>query len=198
MLVVCRANHCRSPLAEHLLRRQVAERQLPWSVGSAGIAAEVDRAMHPAAVRVLRSRGIDARAWRSRRLTNSLVDAADLILTATEGHRDVLARTFPAALGRSFTLLQFAHLAGRVDQRFESSPDHFGEWLRDRVRAERSRTQPLPSSARNLPDPMGQASWKFLTCARTIDKGVQRMLTAAPAAQWQWDAPSPAGSESVA
>jgi len=41
VLFVCTANHCRSPIAEHLLRRELASRDLDWSVASAGTRAEV-------------------------------------------------------------------------------------------------------------------------------------------------------------
>ncbi|GGJ91538.1 hypothetical protein GCM10010123_21680 [Pilimelia anulata] len=111
ILVVCRANLCRSPMAERLAAAALGPRV---QVASAGTHARDDQPMHPHAAEVLRRAGLLDEGFRSRRLDPVLLHGADLVLTASRAERAACVRLVPAAVGRTFTLLQFARLAAAL------------------------------------------------------------------------------------
>lgn len=112
-LVVCSGNTCRSPMAEGLLRRVLADKLgIPetelaargYNVESAGVSAMSGVAPSPAAVRALKNRGIDISAHRSRLLTPEVVLRADHVYTMTHSHAESVLRLCPPARGRVSTL----------------------------------------------------------------------------------------------
>lgn len=105
---VCTGNTCRSPMAEALFRKLLAERQgcseddlidRGFFVASAGVSAGPGSPPSPEAVDVLRDRGVDLRGHESQPVTPHLLSRADRIYTMTRSHRDQLLRDFPDAAG---------------------------------------------------------------------------------------------------
>ena len=87
VLFVCTGNTCRSPMAEVIARRRVAD--LGWEqveVASAGVAAADGYPASGGSVRAAEAHGLDLADHQSTLLTRSLVDEADLILTMSAGH----------------------------------------------------------------------------------------------------------------
>jgi protein-tyrosine phosphatase len=164
-------------MAEHLLRHQLGSHDLDWSVSSAGTMAEEGRPMHRWAARVLARRGIDVGDWTSTRLDADAVLRADLVLTAGEDHRAVVARLAPVAMARTFTLLQFDHLVNALPMAQGLTAEEYGPALLDHAVRMRGIAQPLARGLRDIPDPMGQSSFRFSKCAATIERALQRMLT---------------------
>lgn len=119
ILFVCTANVCRSVFAERLTRRAFAARLGPeaarFVVTSAGTNAATGRGLHPHVGSILAARAADVDGFASRRLRPELVNAADLVLTATQEHRDRAIALAPAALKRCFTLPEFVRLSGYAD-----------------------------------------------------------------------------------
>lgn len=116
ILVVCTANICRSPLAEHLLRAEfgAAEPRMSFTVSSAGIRGWDGSEMEPNVAAELLRFGGDPREFRARPFTAQLGWGADLILTAGLEHRAYVLQELPEALRRTFTLLEFSHLLSEV------------------------------------------------------------------------------------
>lgn len=86
-LFVCTGNTCRSPLAEAIAIRALAE--LGWAhaeVGSAGTDAAPGSAASGGAVRAARRHGLDLSTHSVRLLTPEVVRWADLILGMGPGH----------------------------------------------------------------------------------------------------------------
>ncbi len=113
ILFVCTGNTCRSPMAELIMQKHLAERlgttidQLDKHgilVASAGIAAYPGGRAAPEAVQILASRGLDLAPHASQPLSDRLVEQADLILTMTAGHRDAILARWPEARDRIQTL----------------------------------------------------------------------------------------------
>src|SRR5439155_15398291 len=101
ILFVCTGNICRSPMAEGLLRQWVAHRGIRGVVvESAGVSGLHDTPPSAEGVRALRDRGIDISAQRSRRLTRSMIEGADLVIGLAQEHREAVGRLSPAARGR--------------------------------------------------------------------------------------------------
>ena len=113
VLLVCTGNTCRSPMAEIMMRRQIAERldctedDLDGRgviVVSAGIAAMAGCTPSSEAVEVMKEKGLDLREHESQPLTDKLVRHADLIYTMTNSHRQAMLRRWPNAAWRTFSL----------------------------------------------------------------------------------------------
>ena len=100
LIFVCTGNTCRSPLAEALCKKLLAERlgcaveELPrrgFIVLSAGLAAMMGGSAAKEAVDVARELGADLSQHVSRPLTAQLVAQADYVVTMTSGHLTALA-----------------------------------------------------------------------------------------------------------
>lgn len=110
VLVVCTGNTCRSPMAQVLLQRRLADaigcgiEALTDSgvmVISAGVAATSGAAATPAAVEAVQARGLDLSHHESRPLSDVLVRFADVILTMTRSHREAILSQWPDAADKT-------------------------------------------------------------------------------------------------
>lgn len=107
ILFVCTGNTCRSPLAEAITRRLIAQRQLTdVDVSSAGTSAWPDAPASDGALLVALERGMDLSQHRARQLSPEIVAGADLILTMGPHHLErVLAL---GGAGRGYLLTAYA------------------------------------------------------------------------------------------
>jgi protein-tyrosine phosphatase len=114
ILFVCLGNVCRSPLAEHLLRRRLDELLgggvSRVRVSSAGVRALVGEPMNELAEAELRRLGGDPGSFRAHQLTAVAANGADLVLTATRALRSRVLEEAPRALKRTFTIRELAAL----------------------------------------------------------------------------------------
>ncbi len=113
ILFVCTGNTCRSPMAEAMFRKmlaqhlQCAESDLSdrgFAVASAGLSATSGAPASAEAVRLLRRDGIDLTGHLSRTVTEELLERADHIVTMTKSHLEWIREEFPQAAGRARTL----------------------------------------------------------------------------------------------
>ena len=105
ILVVCTANVCRSPVAEHLLRRHLEATGHDAVVTSAGvIGGRLD--VHRYTVDAARMGGIDLTGHRSRLLTQDLIatEGADLVIGMAREHVAQVVGLDKTAWPRTFTL----------------------------------------------------------------------------------------------
>ena len=115
ILLVCTGNTCRSPMAEALTRKLLAERlscgvdqveEQGVAVLSAGLSAMFGGRAAPEAVATMAREGLDLASHVSQPLTEQLVRNADLLLAMTRAHRDAILAQWPDAGGRVHLLMQ--------------------------------------------------------------------------------------------
>jgi protein-tyrosine phosphatase len=104
VVFLCTGNTCRSPLAEALCKKRLADalgctvEDLPARgviVMSAGLAAITGAPAAPEAVEAAQALGADLSGHRSRPLTHDLVAQADLLVAMTRGHVQALLDHYP-------------------------------------------------------------------------------------------------------
>ncbi|KAA8998399.1 low molecular weight protein arginine phosphatase [Paenibacillus spiritus] len=106
ILFVCTGNTCRSPMAEGLLRKLAAERNLDLEVRSAGVAAIDGNSMSRHAAAILRDEGVQGDITSSQ-LKIGHIEWADLVLTLTQSHKRHVLQVHPAAVGKTYTLKEY-------------------------------------------------------------------------------------------
>ncbi|MBU8856786.1 MULTISPECIES: phosphotyrosine protein phosphatase [unclassified Micromonospora] len=190
VLHVCMGNICRSPMAERLLLLAVRERLARLDVDPAGSDALVHshsagtggwhagEEMNPPAARQVISRGGDTEGFAARRLRSDLIDAADLVLTATADQQEYVVALRPDAAARTFVLGEFGRLLGGLDRSAlpaaEPTPDAVyarGVALVAAADAARQDASALPTD--DLDDPWGRGDQCFSRVADEIEETVQ-------------------------
>ncbi|HMC65865.1 MAG TPA: L-threonylcarbamoyladenylate synthase [Gemmataceae bacterium] len=146
IVFVCTGNTCRSPLAEALCKKRLAERlgcapaDLPrhgFAVQSAGLAAMIGDRAAPEAIDVGHDLGVDLTSHVSQPLTAELVARADLLVVMTQ-----------------------AHLAG-VLMRYPGSETPI---------------RLLCGDGNDVPDPIGCDEGVYRECAQQISASLERLL----------------------
>ena len=117
---MCRANVCRSPAGQFLLAEALRKAGIGWSVSSAGtITLHTLPGMCSISAHGLEKTdgGTEyAERHTPRQVTTSLLDAADLVLTASRDERSAVARLSPTARTKTFTLVEAATLATHAER----------------------------------------------------------------------------------
>jgi protein-tyrosine phosphatase len=109
IVLVCTGNTCRSPMAEVLLKKRLAERlgckieeldDRGVVVMSAGINAPPGGRAAAEAIQTMQEFGLDLAQHESQPLSERLVKFADCIITMTAGHREAILQAWPDAESR--------------------------------------------------------------------------------------------------
>jgi len=107
ILMVCRGNICRSPMAEGYFQHHIHQSQSDVYVSSAGITALIDQPADTHAIDIMNQYQIDISKHRARQITDEFVRKTDLILVMTESHLNHLLSKFSMAKGKTFLLGHF-------------------------------------------------------------------------------------------
>ena len=99
ILYVCTGNTCRSPMAQGLTMKYAEDHGLELLVLSAGIFPDGERIADNAAA-VLKEKGIDMSFHKPRKLNQTDVDNADLIVCMSKQHAYAVVSIYPSAANK--------------------------------------------------------------------------------------------------
>lgn len=175
ILFVCSGNACRSVMAEAFARKAFGDGGA-FAVGSAGIQTAPGQPAHRYAVAAAAALGGDATGRVSRQLTRELMVDNDLVLTASARHRDHAVGMLPLASRRTFTLREFARIAGHLPPAVDDA------WTGDilvharsvvaNVAALRGRVPYVPAAEQDIADPPRRPG-PVRSCAQLIAEAVK-------------------------
>lgn len=167
VLFVCIGNVCRSPLGERLLAARLPRQG--FEVSSAGVGALVGAPIDPGAAAHLESYGGSADGFTARALVPAMVTSSDLVLTATKAIRSRVLEDSPAALRRTFTVLELAALLDVVPA--DTEP-------RVLVRAAADARSQAALDDYDIPDPYGRGDDAHALAAKVMADAVERIAKA--------------------
>lgn len=125
MLFLCTGNICRSAYGHRALRARLIDAgrgDVP--VASAGVQVNPRLRVPPPLVSLAEGAGIRGLSAHAPEQVGAVAMAeAGLVLTATQEHMRLALREVPRAISRTFTILEFAALVERMDERTD------GEWI---------------------------------------------------------------------
>lgn len=126
VLFVCRANVCRSPMAEAICNALAEDGDLPLRAASAGVVALAGEDMAPNSQAALEEVGIyPKKRHRARQVDEAMLREADLVLAMSPRQVAALSRRFGTPLTRVYALPEYA--LGAPPE--EGIPDPYGHTM---------------------------------------------------------------------
>ena len=96
ILFVCTGNTCRSPMAEGIFKKMIADKSVEGiTCSSAGLFAMTGDEVTPNAVKACERFAVDISAHRARRITGYILDETDKFVCMTPEHAVSLAMYVP-------------------------------------------------------------------------------------------------------
>ncbi|MGF6907561.1 low molecular weight protein arginine phosphatase [Fusobacterium sp. PH5-44] len=109
IVFVCTGNTCRSPMAEGIAKKFVADKKLDYKISSRGTKIDPKEVVaNPKSIEVMKSRNIDISKHQSKMFSKEDITNASLILTMTDSHKKGLLDLFPDAAPYTFTITEYA------------------------------------------------------------------------------------------
>jgi protein-tyrosine phosphatase len=177
ILVVCSGNICRSPVAEGLLRRGVQRRfgaEAP-TVSSAGTIGLEGSPATSESVQAAAERGVDISGHVARRLTDAMVEQADLVVCMAAEHRIAIEQLVPAAIDRTFTLKELTRLLEDDAPASLQSRDALATRAAEAAAGRRTGGSANPYDE-DIVDPLGMPLETYRAIAWELDEWIERML----------------------
>lgn len=124
ILFVCTGNTCRSAMAAAIMNKIAVENDLDILIESAGVFAAGGESASENAVKAVAKYGIDMSGHRAQPVTDDLIKQSDLILTMTEGHKQLL---LPMAGEKVQTLTEYAGASGDISDPYGGDLEEYEE-----------------------------------------------------------------------
>ena len=161
-------------MAETLLRHRLSRMGVDASVASAGL-LRPDQPASAHGVDILRERGLDMSAHRSRAMTRELLRSCDLILAMAREHVREAVVLDPGLWPRTFTLKELVRRGEAIGPR---GPDEaLPAWLARAGQGRRIAELTGSSPADDVADPYGGPRSAYERMAAELDDLLDRLVT---------------------
>lgn len=118
ILFVCTGNTCRSCMAEVVAKKLASDELESFEFSSAGIYAVMGESATNNAVSVMEELGIDLSCHIATPINLEMIKEADIILTMTLTHKQLVLNHFSEAKDKTHTLLEYIGQAGDIEDPF--------------------------------------------------------------------------------
>ena len=109
IMFICTGNICRSAMAEGLLKKQSKEAGLNIEVCSCGIYAEEGSLATYSAIEAAKEYSVDITYHKATHIRNSNITQMDVILCATNGHKQMVIQMYPNLKDKIYTMKEYAY-----------------------------------------------------------------------------------------
>jgi len=110
VMFICTGNICRSAMAEGLLKKIIEENKLDIEVFSCGIYAEDGDYATYNAIEVAKYYDVDISNHRATNIRNSKIEDMDVILCATNSHKNMVISMYPELINKVYTMKEYANV----------------------------------------------------------------------------------------
>ena len=108
IMFICTGNICRSAMAHWLLIKKLEEKNRnDIKVYSCGVYAQTGDAPTHEAIEIMKNYDVDLTKHRATNINKSNIRGMDLILCATNSHKNIVLNIYPDLEGKVFTLKEY-------------------------------------------------------------------------------------------
>lgn len=115
IMFICTGNICRSAMAHRMLEKRAKEENKNIEVYSCGVYAINGDVPTYEGIEVMREYGIDLSKHRATNIRNSGIEDMDVILCATNSHKNNVIAMYPALKEKVFTIKEYAGYRDNLD-----------------------------------------------------------------------------------
>ena len=109
IMFVCTGNICRSAMAEKMLEKKVKEKGMDIEVYSCGTYAENGDYPTLEAIETMKEYEINMTNHRATNIRKSNIENMDLVLCATQNHKNIVTQLYPKLEGKVYTMKEYVN-----------------------------------------------------------------------------------------
>jgi len=110
VMLICTGNICRSAMAQGMLKNIVEDKKINVQVYSCGIYAEDGDYATYNAIEAAKYHDVDISNHRATNIKNSQIEEMDIILCATNSHKNMVIAMYPHLVTKIFTMKEYAEI----------------------------------------------------------------------------------------
>jgi len=121
-MFICTGNTCRSAMAHHLAEKIAKEKKKDIQIYSCGIYAITGDEATNEAKEVMKEYEVDLRGHKATNIKEAPINEMDLLLCATEEHKQIVIHMYPELKEKTYTIKEYAEKGSRVENKDIKDP----------------------------------------------------------------------------